>query len=578
MNRTTATGLLLSLLGAAAGCGDEDFVCQLDVCGTGCVNLQADNANCGACFNECGSGTACMAGTCEPTELVCDAPTQACGEDCVDVMTDAANCGECDNACAAFSECVDGTCAGPLVALRTVERSKGDLLRDVYVVDDDLDVHKLGNPIADLFFDRVGDLAVMPDGHVLFVGAQEVEGVFELWISAPDGTGLTRLNPTFIDGRVDEVLAVSADSSTVLFRASLDGVPALYTVKVATPGVVTKVNDDLGLVSRVYALDATGGHAIYIQNDPKAGVNLLFLRDLTDVASTPLVINAPLNTGTVFDFVLSPDGTKLVYRGLHDASGAQDLFYVDLTAPGTAHQIANSTFKGPYRAGEDYQFTADGSAVVYRGSDSFFDDSLFIVSLAGPTFDSTPLATNIDATSGGIRSRVALTGDAAYYIKDVVFGDARLFKAAFATPDVVEPVFDGVALTVNVDHVAVSPDGTQLVFGAGGDGGESGNVNPGTDGPNDVFGFSTQLYYVDLTAPLPATPVLVVDATASQGSVEGDFFVKNDGRIVMRGSLGGIALDTFIAHPDAPLTTLKIGPVLDLGASQSDAVRQLRRF
>ncbi len=53
---------LLSL--SLAGCGGDDCASGLTSCGGVCVNVQADNANCGACGNACGSFAVCTTAAC----------------------------------------------------------------------------------------------------------------------------------------------------------------------------------------------------------------------------------------------------------------------------------------------------------------------------------------------------------------------------------------------------------------------------------------------------------------------------------------------------------------------------------
>lgn len=64
---------------------------------------------CGKCASDadCAAGQVCMSGTC----LVnCSAGQTACLAGCVDLQTDATNCGACSNACAAGERCQRGTC------------------------------------------------------------------------------------------------------------------------------------------------------------------------------------------------------------------------------------------------------------------------------------------------------------------------------------------------------------------------------------------------------------------------------------------------------------------------------------
>jgi hypothetical protein len=76
-------------------------------CGSRCVNVLTDSANCGECNQPCTGGAYCNDGQCTRT---CPAGTVACGSSCVDLATDTDHCGVCDNACAADRECRGGQC------------------------------------------------------------------------------------------------------------------------------------------------------------------------------------------------------------------------------------------------------------------------------------------------------------------------------------------------------------------------------------------------------------------------------------------------------------------------------------
>jgi endo-1,4-beta-D-glucanase Y len=171
---------LLSLIFVVAvvGCGgDEPSSSDSEVfcapgwvdCGAGCIDLQTDASNCGACGTICPGGTVCQNGLCEanlcnppcaagescingvcqnllgcnppcgvtetcsngvcvPTSegpcvpacaagqtcaagvCQCDNGMTACGAVCVDVLTDGLNCGDCGVACGAGTLCSQGVC------------------------------------------------------------------------------------------------------------------------------------------------------------------------------------------------------------------------------------------------------------------------------------------------------------------------------------------------------------------------------------------------------------------------------------------------------------------------------------
>jgi len=78
---------------------------ETDCAGT-CKDLQADDANCGACGTACSGGATCQSGAC-----ACPTGQVTCGGSCVDTQTDDAHCGACNTACSSPRTCASGTCA-----------------------------------------------------------------------------------------------------------------------------------------------------------------------------------------------------------------------------------------------------------------------------------------------------------------------------------------------------------------------------------------------------------------------------------------------------------------------------------
>ncbi len=91
-------------------------------CGNDCIDLLADDKNCGACAQACPQGLSCVAGKCT---LKCTAPETPCdtaddagvdaGLACVNPQTDDNNCGSCGTVCDAAIDhgqpgCVAGAC------------------------------------------------------------------------------------------------------------------------------------------------------------------------------------------------------------------------------------------------------------------------------------------------------------------------------------------------------------------------------------------------------------------------------------------------------------------------------------
>ena len=71
-----------------------------------CVDLQTDDANCGACGTACTGGKTCQSGSC-----TCPSGKEDCSGTCVDTQTDPANCGTCANTCSEGQVCAEGICS-----------------------------------------------------------------------------------------------------------------------------------------------------------------------------------------------------------------------------------------------------------------------------------------------------------------------------------------------------------------------------------------------------------------------------------------------------------------------------------
>ncbi len=93
--RVVAFAGLVALLGLT-GCPSVGVVCRAGTvpCGSGCVDPNADQRNCGGCGLACANNETCNAGSCQ-----CQAGTTSCNGTCVVLDYDARNCGSCGNVC-----------------------------------------------------------------------------------------------------------------------------------------------------------------------------------------------------------------------------------------------------------------------------------------------------------------------------------------------------------------------------------------------------------------------------------------------------------------------------------------------
>jgi hypothetical protein len=98
------------------------------LCGSACIDMSADPANCGGCGMSCASYQACQAGACvgcdpsiscaapfernpDTCACVCPVGLTECDGGCVDTTSNAAHCGGCGESCGPHATCANGACA-----------------------------------------------------------------------------------------------------------------------------------------------------------------------------------------------------------------------------------------------------------------------------------------------------------------------------------------------------------------------------------------------------------------------------------------------------------------------------------
>jgi hypothetical protein len=98
--------LALGLATSACG-GDDSGGCEvgMQTCGSVCVDLQTDHANCGGCGNACPVGVVCSGGGC-----ACSGGLVLCGTECVSTQSDTQHCGNCTTVCDTGEFCRAGVC------------------------------------------------------------------------------------------------------------------------------------------------------------------------------------------------------------------------------------------------------------------------------------------------------------------------------------------------------------------------------------------------------------------------------------------------------------------------------------
>lgn len=165
--------------------------------------------------------------------------------------------------------------------------------------------------------------------------------------------------------------------------------------------------------------------------------------------------------GVVYDFQITPDGTRAIYRADQNLDGAIELFSVPADGSDVGFRIS-----GPMVAGGDvkeFQISADSSRAVYLADQS----SDGVVELySARTNGGIVTKLNGPLTSGGnvTQFQVSTDGNSVFYLADQnLDGVFQLFGVATtgSTPALVSAPLTN---SGNVRSFLLSPDGSRLIF------------------------------------------------------------------------------------------------------------------
>ena len=196
---------------------------------------------------------------------------------------------------------------------------------------------------------------------------------------------LTKLNGALTSGGDVSDFWPSPDGARVVYLADKDTneIFELYSVPVAG-GVSTKLNGPLVPGGDVISWDVTpdGSRVVYKADQDDDGVIELYSVPIT--GGTPVKLNGSFKNGgsltTFGDFLISPNGAKVLYVADQDTAGVKELYIVP-TAGGSSLKLNGALGAGQF-IDIGPQFTADGALVLYRRVGLTAID-LFVVPAAG---------------------------------------------------------------------------------------------------------------------------------------------------------------------------------------------------
>lgn len=287
--------------------------------------------------------------------------------------------------------------------------------------------------------DSLWDFALTPDGaRVVYRATDPGTGRLQLNVVSVAAPG-TATPITYADGAEGHVEAyrLSPDGTALAFTGGSSFLnESLWYLDLAPPYAATRLADgsgnagggDYDWVRGDFAFTPDGDHILLRKVAGAFGFDRLFRVDVaTPGALVQLSAAGDTSAEEVTDFVLSPDGRHVVFRGGADgAEGgsltpgtaeppagelhAPALYHVDLTATAPAPALLSPPATvGREGIGGGYVVTGDSARVVYRADDDvlgFSDAYLVALASAGAARKvSPPLDQQSDATDVSLISR-----------------------------------------------------------------------------------------------------------------------------------------------------------------------------
>jgi len=269
---------------------------------------------------------------------------------------------------------------------------------------------------------------------VVFTCDRETEEVDELYhvdISGSSPSAPVKLNDTLASDRDVFDFVSSADGTRIIYRADRDTDNAYEAYYVdfngASPTTPIKLNDALpstaAEIDNVYISD--DGNTVVFRGDMDTyDIWECYYVDLSGASpEDPVKMNGALvASGDVWQVLLSPDGSTVVYRADEVDDSVQELYLVDLsTGTPTTPVMISQDLSSP-QAVSTAVFSGDGNSVIYTAdviTDNAFD--LYYVNIGGDTPTAPVLLNQTLPTGGDVQSSylgLSSAGDAVVYWAD----------------------------------------------------------------------------------------------------------------------------------------------------------------
>jgi Tol biopolymer transport system component len=237
---------------------------------------------------------------------------------------------------------------------------------------------------------------------VVYVADQDTPGAFEIYSVPVQGGTPVRLNTVLPSGVMINRFEITADSRRVIYNAPQDsaGVWELYSIPIQGPAsAAIKLNPPLppggsvgggDLADVVFLLTPDGSRVVYHADQETDERFELYSVPVDGPAAAGIKLNPPLAADGDVNWsngpfaAVSPDSQWVVYRADQDTDGIQEMYSVPVMGPASAAVKLNGV---PAPGGEIgfFQISPDSSRVIYTGDQlQDFKTELFSVPIEGP--------------------------------------------------------------------------------------------------------------------------------------------------------------------------------------------------
>ena len=254
--------------------------------------------------------------------------------------------------------------------------------------------------------------AISPDSsRVVFIADLQTNDMLEIF-SAPitgDPSSEVKLNSSLIPTGDVKSFAISPDSRWVVYRADqeIDFTKELYSVPIDGPSTsVTKLNEPLPSRAIIYAYEISpdSRYVVYRIDQRGTEINPLYSVPIQGPAAASVPLNPPqVPDGSATAFEITPDSRWVVYGLRHVSTGFADLYSAPLAGPADEAIQLNPMLPAGGSV-FNFQISPDGSRVVYRAQqDSATTIELYSVPVRGLSTETVKL-NNPMGDSGNVLS------------------------------------------------------------------------------------------------------------------------------------------------------------------------------